>query len=153
SSSLDASQSAAVQLLRSASRLVLAGHMRPDGDCLGGQAALSRVLQQLGKEGWVFNPDPPEPRYQELFPECRFRAWSGGELPAHEVAVMLDFCDRQRLGALEKPLVGAPSKKLIIDHHVQHGSPWWDAAFVDVGAAATGLLVRRIARELGVALD
>ena len=47
----------------------------------------------------------------------------------------------------------ATSKKLVIDHHVHHGERWWDAAYVDVRASATGLLVNRIAHELGVRLD
>ncbi len=150
---LDSDQLAAVEQLRSARRFVLCGHMRPDGDCIGAEAALSRVLASLGKEVWVINPDPPEARFEYLAREVRYRAWTGGELPAHDVAVMLDFCEPQRLGVLEAPLFAAPSKKLVVDHHVHAGTRFWDAAFVDVTAAATGLLVRRIARALGAPLD
>lgn len=146
-------QLAAVELLRRAQRFVLCGHMRPDGDCLGAQAALARVLSRLGKDVWIINPDPPEGRFEYLAREVRYRAWTGGELPAHDVAVMLDFCEPKRLGALEAPLFAAGSKKLVVDHHVHAGTPFWDAAFVDVTAAATGLLVRRIARLLDVPLD
>lgn len=147
-------QQAAVELLRSARRFVLCGHMRPDGDVLGAEAALASVLTGLGKEVWVINPDAPEARYDYLVRGLRHRAWSAGaELPVHDVAVMLDFCEPERLGALEKPLFAAPSKKLVVDHHVHGGKVFWDAAFVDVRAAATGLLVRRIARALGATLD
>jgi phosphoesterase RecJ-like protein len=54
---------------------------------------------------------------------------------------------------MEAALMRAPSKKLVVDHHIHHGTPWWDARFVDVSAAATGLLVARIAQHLGVPLD
>ncbi len=150
---LDDAQSGALELVRASQRFVLCGHMRPDGDCLGAQAALSRVLASLGKDVWIINPDPPEARFDYLAREVRYRTWSGGELPVHDVCVMLDFCEPQRLGALEQPLFSAPSKKLVVDHHVHHGVPFWNAAFVDVRAAATGLLVRRMARGLGVELD
>ncbi|MBK7878170.1 MAG: bifunctional oligoribonuclease/PAP phosphatase NrnA [Planctomycetes bacterium] len=150
---LDSDQLAAVELLRSARRFVLCGHMRPDGDCIGAQAALARVLESRGKDVWVINPDPPEGRFAYLSREVTYRAWTGGELPVHDVAVMLDFCEPQRLGALEAPLFAAGSKKLVVDHHVHAGTAFWDAAFVDVRAAATGLLVRRIARALDAPLD
>lgn len=146
-------QLAAVELLRTSQRFVLCGHMRPDGDVLGAEAALSSVLGALGKDVWVVNPDQPEARYEYLVRTMRHRAWNGGELPVHDVVVMLDFCEPERLGALEKPLFAAPSKKLVVDHHVHAGRVFWDAAFVDVTAAATGLLVRRIARALGAPLD
>lgn len=150
---LDAAQEAALDAIRAGKRFVLCGHMRPDGDCLGAEAALARVLGALGKEAWIVNPDPPEKRFEYLSRAVTYRAWKGGELPEHDVAVMLDFCEPKRLGPLEAPLFAAPSKKLVVDHHVHTGTAAWDFAFVDVRAAATGLLVRRIAKALGVALD
>ena len=41
----------------------------------------------------------------------------------------------------------------MIDHHIHTEGEWWDEAFVDVTASATGLLVHRIARALEVELD
>jgi phosphoesterase RecJ-like protein len=149
----NAAQRRALDLLRRGERFVLSGHERPDGDCLGAQAALARVLAALGKQVWILNPDPAEPRFDYLSREVGFQAWSGGALPRHDVSVLLDFCELSRTGPLERPLREHASKKLVIDHHVPPGEPWWDEAFVDVSAAATGLLVRRIARALGVALD
>jgi phosphoesterase RecJ-like protein len=67
--------------------------------------------------------------------------------------VLLDFCDPTRLGALQAPIFAAPSKKVVIDHHLHVGAEFWDAAFVDVKAAATGLLVRRLARHLEAPID
>lgn len=150
---LDPAQRSALELLRRGKRFVLSGHMRPDGDCLGAQAALARILELTGKDVWVVNPDPPESRFDYLARECQFRTFTGGELPVHDVAVLLDFSEIQRTGALEGPLSKSPSKKLVVDHHIHLGEAWWDEAFVDVRASATGLLVYRIARELGIELD
>jgi nanoRNase/pAp phosphatase (c-di-AMP/oligoRNAs hydrolase) len=69
------------------------------------------------------------------------------------VAVMLDYSELSRTGAMEAPLRAAESKKLVIDHHIHVGAAWWDERFVDVSAAATGLLVLRIAKLLGAPLD
>jgi len=142
-----------LDLVRANRRFLLTGHVRPDGDCLGAQAALARVLAALGKDCWVINADPLPATLDYLAEATRYRVYNGGDLPAHDVCVFLDFCELERCGPLAEPLRAAGSKKLVIDHHLFHGERWWDEAYVDVKAAATGLLVWRMARELGVSLD
>jgi phosphoesterase RecJ-like protein len=146
-------QARALELMRLGERFLLAGHVRPDGDCLGAQAALSRVLQALGKHAVILNPDAPGTRFDYFTDACPFGVYEGGELPAHDVCVLLDINDLSRCGALEEPIRQARSRKVVVDHHPRHGEAWWDAAFVDVGAAATGVLVHRIARALDAPLD
>jgi len=143
----------ALRLLSGAKRLVLTGHVHPDGDCLGAQAALSGVMTALGKEVWIVNPDPIDPCFEYLARETPFRAFEGGDLPRHDLAVLLDCSELSRCGELAAEIERQGSRTLVIDHHVQAGEPWWDAAIVDVTASATGLIVHRLARELGVELD
>jgi phosphoesterase RecJ-like protein len=143
----------ALELIARGRRFVLSGHQRPDGDCLGAQAALASLLVDQGREVWIYNPDPPEKRYLYLGEKVPQRAYQGGDLPVHDVSVLLDFSELSRTGTLAPVLAAQSSKKLVVDHHVHHGAPWWDACYVDVAASATGLLVRRIARELGWKLD
>ncbi len=147
-------QEAALQLLRGARSVLLTGHQRPDGDCLGAQAALSQVLTALGKTVTRLNPDPPEPRYDFLAARCPFPAWVPGDaLPEHDLCVLLDCSELTRTGPLCELFEAASSSKLVIDHHVYEGDVWWDAAFVDEHCAATGLLVHRIAKLLEVQID
>ncbi len=143
----------ALELLRAGQRFLLVGHSRPDGDCLGAQAGLASVLRGQGKDVWILNPDPPDPEYELLAAGERFGVFGGGPLPVHDVAVMLDFSELGRCGELARPLLAAPSRKLLIDHHAFGGTPWWDAALLDPGAAATGLLVFRLGLALGAELD
>lgn len=151
---LTSAERAALELLKRGDRFLLTGHMRPDGDCIGAQAALSRVLQAAGKQVFIWNPDPPEAQFDYLSSEVDYRAWKAGDtLPAHDVTVLLDCAELSRCGDLAPILEATDSAKLVIDHHVHVGEEWWDAAYVDVSASATGLLVHRIARALGVALD
>jgi phosphoesterase RecJ-like protein len=145
-------RAAALDLLQRSQRFLLVGHERPDGDCLGSQAALARVLAALGKEVVVQNPDPPAAQFEYLLEERVFTTWDG-RLPEHDVCVLLDFNVLSRSGPMAPALTQAPSKKLIIDHHPLPDDAWWDAAYVDVSAAATGSCVWRIAQRLGVAAD
>jgi phosphoesterase RecJ-like protein len=146
-------QARALDLVRASERFLLTGHVRPDGDCLGAQAALAQVLRSLGKEVWVLNSDPLPASLDYLSAGVRYRVFSGGDLPAHDVCVFLDFNEIERCGPLASPLRAAGSKKLVIDHHIFHGEPWWDESFVDPKASATGLLVWRMAKALGVEFD
>jgi phosphoesterase RecJ-like protein len=150
---LDPAKLRALELLKRGKRFLVSGHVRPDGDCLGAQASLSRVLGALGKEVRVLNADAPEERYGFLAESVDFGVYQGGALPEHDVAILVDFSDMRRCGPLYEPLRAAPSKKLVVDHHVHEGQPWWDEAFVDVSASASGLLVYRIAEALEVPLD
>lgn len=150
---LTADQEAALALLRAGQRFLLVGHVRPDGDCLGSQGALARGLLGLGKQVTILNADPPAPALDYLAREVSYQVYGGGELPAHDVVVLLDFNDLARTGPMAVPIERADSRKLVVDHHPFEGRPWWDASFVDVRAAATGLLVRRILRVLGAPID
>lgn len=146
-------QRRALDLLREGRRFVLTGHVRPDGDCIGAQAALANILTALDKDVWIINPDPVEPQFDYLSRQFGYGTYEGGELPQHDVTVMLDFCDFSRCGRMASAFEEVASQKLIIDHHVQGDDPWWDAAYVDTSASATGILVYRIAKQLGVELD
>jgi phosphoesterase RecJ-like protein len=150
---LDTEQKRALELLRAGERFLLVGHVRPDGDCLGGQGALARGLLGLGKTVTILNADPPGPAFDYLTRELPYAVYAGGALPAHDVVALLDFNELSRTGPMAEAIARAPSKKLVIDHHPYEGRPWWDACFVDVTASATGLLVWRILRALGAPLD
>lgn len=142
-----------MRLLGDARVLLLTGHERPDGDCVGSQAALARVLAARGQRVIVLNADPPDPTFAELGDGLDFRVDDGAPLPEHDLVVMLDGGDLSRTGALAARLEASPAKKVVVDHHLHDGDAWWDEAFVDVTASATGVLVRRIAAALDVPLD
>jgi phosphoesterase RecJ-like protein len=153
STSRETIDAAALQLLREAHSFVLVGHVRPDGDVIGAQGALSRGLMSLGKEVRILNPDQPGPEFAYLYEDCPFAVFEGGELPAHDVVVLLDFNEPSRCGAMQAAIERAPSRKLVIDHHPPTGEEWWDAAYLDFTASATGVLVHRVLVELGAEID
>lgn len=146
-------QAAALELLGSSRRVLLAGHEAPDGDCIGAQTALSRMLRSMGKDVWILNADPVEPKYSFLAEHCDFGVYRGGDLPVHDLVCLTDASELSRTGTLAGPLERADSRKLVIDHHIPPAVPWWDGAFADVTASATGLIVWRIAQALGIELD
>jgi len=146
-------QERALEILREGRRFLLVGHERPDGDCVGSQVALAHVLRSMGKDVVIVNPDRPSHIYDFLFEGAPYRRWEGGELPPHDVCVLLDINELSRCGSLAEPIAAAESRKIVVDHHPPGGEAWWDAAFMDVTASATGLLIWRIARLFECPLD
>jgi phosphoesterase RecJ-like protein len=151
--STDSARAATLRLLRSRQRFVLSGHVRPDGDCIGAEVALARVLASMGKQVRIVNPDPAGRRFEHLTGELELESWHPGRAPACDVAVFLDFAAPERSGGLAEALIESGAETLVVDHHLHAGEPWWDAAWIDPTAAATGLIVHRIAAELEVELD
>lgn len=150
---LDPAQESALAALRRGTAFLLVGHERPDGDCIGSQAALARALQVLGKQVHVVNPDAAPANMEPVCADGPFSVFEG-TLPEHDVCVLLDFNVLSRTGPMAEALGASRALKMVVDHHPPGDEgAWWDEAFVDVSASATGLLVHRIVGALGVELD
>ena len=141
------------ELLRTSNAFLLTGHENPDGDCLGAQAALFHLLLALGKRVHIVNPDPIGRAFDFLAEHTPFgHARPEVPLPEFDVAVLLDCCQLSRTGALGPRLKATGRTIAVIDHHVGSDRGDGSVCYVDVTAAATGALVRRLYRELGVPL-
>lgn len=150
-SSADAQR--AVEVLTRCRRFLLVGHERPDADVLGSQLGLARLLVQRGAEVQITNPHGPPAYLEFLGRPGEFGAYAGGALPEHDAVVLLDTAELGRTGAMAGPIGASPAPKIVLDHHVYEGPTWWHGAYRDPGAAATGVLVARLAKELGQPLD
>ncbi len=130
-------------------RVVVIGHARPDGDCIGSQVALARLLAVHGIEVHCANGDPVPRRLAYLAPEHVFH--SADSLPAGDyTAVLVDCADLARVGA--KLAARFPQPLLSIDHHLgnNHGAA---ENLVDHAAAATAEIIAGIAFDLELPVD
>jgi phosphoesterase RecJ-like protein len=140
--------------LRGEHRFLLTGHENPDGDCLGAQVALWHLLRALGRTAHIVNPDPIGRSFDFLTKHTPFaHARADEPLPAFDAVVLLDCCQLSRVGVLGQRLVEQKPTIAVIDHHVGSESGDGSICYVDAKAAATGALVRRLYRELGVPLS
>ena len=140
--------------LRTRQTFLLTGHENPDGDCLGAQAALFHLLRALGNQVHIVNPDPIGRSFDFLQQHTPFgHARAEDALPAFDAAVLLDCCQLSRVGSLGQRLQKSGKPIAVIDHHVGSDKGDGTICYVDPTAAATGALVRRLHRELGVPLS
>jgi bifunctional oligoribonuclease and PAP phosphatase NrnA len=114
-------------------RVVVISHARPDGDCIGSQVALTRVLRALNIDAICANPDPVPRRIQFAVGDTPLVDFNG--LPAGDLtAVYVDCADQGRAGDKLKARFPAPFAN--IDHHLSNIG-FAENNFIDVGSAAT----------------
>jgi bifunctional oligoribonuclease and PAP phosphatase NrnA len=138
--------------IRQGNRFLLTSHVNPDGDAIGSEMGLARLLRQLGKGAVVWNRDAMPAIYVPLPGSERVAV--GAEPPAgfpekFDAVIVLECPSADRTG-IDSHLAALPI--INIDHHLgnQHyGTVNW----VDSAAPAVGEMVYRLAQALKVTLD
>jgi phosphoesterase RecJ-like protein len=106
-----------LEAVRAARSILVVGHIRPDGDCIGSQVALALALEGAGKEVAVWNQDPVPDKLRFLDPGKRVRRPSAGH--AFDLVVATDCAAFDRLGRVADFLPeGVPLAN--IDHHASN---------------------------------
>lgn len=139
-----------VAYLAPARRVLLMGHVDPDGDVLGALLALGEALRRQGKQVVLAVPNAPASKYAFLPGVDALVTQVQGPF---DLFISLDASDPQRLRhlyTLAQTAEGAPL--LNIDHHVTNvrfGTLNW----VSAQAAATSEMVAELVDALGLDLD
>ncbi len=141
-----------LQRLRQGARFLITSHINPDGDALGSQLGLVRVLRGLGKSAVVWNLDRGPALYRALPGSDRMHV--GPEPPAgfpdqFDAAIVLECPTLDRTG-LESPLTELAL--INIDHHLGNAH-YAEINWVDTAAPAVGEMIYRLAQGLKVPLD
>ncbi|GBD92567.1 bifunctional oligoribonuclease and PAP phosphatase NrnA [bacterium BMS3Abin05] len=140
------------QLIASHNRFVLTTHVNPDGDGLGSEMAFYHYLRHLGKEVFIWNPNPIPPNYAFLDPghviEVFGKKRHKSRLEAVESVFILDISDWCRLKAFGEWLIRQKLPTVCIDHH-PNGERFAGLEFLITAASSTGEIVYDILKALG----
>ena len=148
SSDVDAAASA----IEACASIALACHVSPDGDALGSMLALHHLCLAAGKRSVASWPAPftVAPHYAYL-PGLDLTT-KPADFPAEpDLMVTFDCGSLGRLGELAAPARAARAL-IVVDHHVTNDR-YGSINLVDPAAAASAVVVRRLARRLGWALN
>jgi len=135
--------------IRAGSSFLVTTHESPDGDAIGSSLALASFLRKIGKEVCVHYRDPvPElyaflPGSDTVLPHIPDRDF--------DVAFVLDIGELRRAGE-EFCAFTRAGRVVNLDHHLTSEN-FGDYNIIDPVAAATGILVHRIAAAYGYPLD
>ena len=141
----------ALEVLRGAGSVAVACHVHPDGDALGSMLGLHLLCQANGMPSvasWG-SPFVVAPHYEYL--PGLDTVTKPADFPAEpEVMVTVDCGSLARLGDLADSARGA-RQLIVLDHHPDN-KRFGTINVVLPAAAATAVIVRRLALELGWAL-
>jgi phosphoesterase RecJ-like protein len=130
--------------------VALSTHINADGDGCGSEAALARLLGQMGIAAHIVNPTPWPSMYSFLLgDDVRDRSADGvSALEGIDRLIVLDISDVKRLGSLAPAVRALKVPPLVIDHHPPGEEPPGTIHVTDTGACATGELVYDFAATL-----
>lgn len=138
------------KLIKEHQRFVLAGHVSPDGDCIGATIALGLTLKKMGKEARIFLES-----FLPLFHYLEDAAMIS-ETPSKsdddEVVIYLDASDKGRLGDGALLMEGQPLTIINVDHHASNDQ-YGIFNYVEAEASSTSEIIYNLIKELDVELD
>jgi bifunctional oligoribonuclease and PAP phosphatase NrnA len=120
--------------------ICIAGHIRPDGDCVGSQLGLTLGLRNAGKKVVCWNEDPIPDKYRFLDPDHVFQKPKSGL--EFDCVIAADAASFDRLGTVGKCVT---DRKLLIniDHH-ESNTRFGDLNWVSAREPSTGELIFRL---------
>ena len=138
-----------IEVICANSSFLITTHEGPDGDAIGSSLALASFLRSVGKKVTV--------HYQDPVPDIYAFLPGADSVLAHipdqhfDVAFVLDIGERKRAG-VEFCTFSRVTTTVNLDHHLSCDN-FGDYNLIDSSAAATGILVYRIATAHGYRFD
>jgi bifunctional oligoribonuclease and PAP phosphatase NrnA len=129
-----------IDAIRESRTIAIAGHIRPDGDCVGSQLGLTLALQAEGKKVYCWNEDSIPEKYRFLDRDHLIQKPKGGL--KLDCVIATDAASFERLGAVG-PCVAERKLLINIDHH-ESNTRFGDLNWVSAREPSTGELIFRL---------
>ncbi len=125
------------------------GHMRPDGDCIGSQVALCRMINLMGGQAVAVNRDPIPSNLKSFIQDTPFMLAADFD-PAGYLGVTVDCADALRPGEFVRKMF--PEYFGSIDHHLSNeGFARYN--FLETHTAATAEILTGLFLDQELPLD
>ena len=137
---------AAKKLIAASKRILVSGHLSPDGDSLGSMIAMARLLRNAGYEAYATadlnalgKPGFLE-GVEDLIPVRKLKRQRKFDL-----FIAVDCASFERMPPEVRP-VAEKLPKICIDHHVTNDGSFADVSIVDPTVSSTGELIWQVAK-------
>lgn len=143
--------------LSEASRIVIATHMKPDGDAIGSSLGLYHTLGLYGKKGEIVISDAPASNLDflisddvrnDMFIYENDRQGTIDAISGSDLIICLDFNAFHRTDTLERHLKESTAGKILIDHHLSPDSKEFDLVFSETEISSASELLYHILKSL-----
>ena len=129
-----------IEAIRESRTICVAGHIRPDGDCVGSQLGLTLALQNEGKKVACWNEDRIPEKYEFLDRDGLIQRPKPGL--KFDCVVATDAATFERLGSVGR-CIARRRLFINIDHH-ESNSRYADLNWVSARDPSTGELIFRL---------
>ncbi len=126
-----------LEIIGDSKTICVAGHVRPDGDCIGSQIGLTLALRQQGKQVTCWNEDVVPQKYAFLDRSHILRQPEAGH--EFDLVIATDCASFERLGAVG-PAIEKRGRLINIDHH-ESNTRYGDINWISEDEASTGELI------------
>jgi phosphoesterase RecJ-like protein len=126
--------------VRKSKTFCIAGHIRPDGDCVGSQLGLALALQNGGKKVACWNEDAVPQKYKFLNGDGLFQKPKRGL--KFDCVIATDCASFERLGKVV-PCISHRKILINIDHH-ESNTRYGDVNWVTAREPSCGELIYRL---------
>lgn len=140
-----------VAAMRSAQRIAVVAHVRPDGDAVGSVLGLALSLRALGKDVIAMLEDGV-PENLAFLPGTDTVIQPGSEPLGIDLAIALDTAAHSRVGDQCKALLDLAPLLINIDHHPTNPC-YGQLNLIDADSPATGQIIYNILSEHGLPID
>jgi phosphoesterase RecJ-like protein len=141
---------AIIERIRKSEKILIASHLRPDGDATGSVSGLAKSLLKMGKEVQIALVDGVPERFAFVFPDRE--VMQSTEINSdHDLIMVLDAGDDTRTGI---NFIRDRNKTVLInvDHHASNNF-YGDLNYVDTGASSTCEMVAGLIQRGNMPLD
>lgn len=141
-------------IIREYDKFVVAAHVFPDGDNVGSMIAMKLILDQLGKETYLYL-ETTIPRIYTWLEGCdEINHIVPPDLPeTFDVLITLDSSDMERLGDKFLRWFSGSNRPIVnIDHHITN-TGFGEYNWVSGDYSATGEQIYELAKHLKVKID
>ncbi len=138
------------EALKTAETVIVASHLRPDGDALGSTIAFALWLRSIGKKVIAWNENGVPSKY-EFLPEHGIVTVppSDGTKVRCDAFVALDTSVKDRLGKTVLAALDGPEVFINLDHHISNQG-FGTLNHIDAGSPATGQIVVNFFESQGI---
>ncbi|MDX2111751.1 MAG: bifunctional oligoribonuclease/PAP phosphatase NrnA [Verrucomicrobiota bacterium] len=130
-------------------RVAVLGHVRPDGDCIGSQVALVRMLRALGVDAFAVNQHEVPKNCQKFVGDTPFFA-PVKSIPAADIHITTDCAELNRIGLVLS--ANPPPIFMCVDHHISNIT-FAEHNFVYPNLGAACEILARFAFEAEIPVD
>ena len=135
---------------------ILTAHETPDGDAIGSEYAMMRILRQMKKTARIINADPAPDNFKFIDVSDDVETLTDPDILPENldeyVLLILDANDLGNIGNVSKYILPRIKEFFIIDHH-ESGEDIVSANLIEQNASSTGEIIYQIAEQLPIKID